>query len=441
MAPQIRHRTAATTKHGSTLAPNVSRPNSRSGINRSLIQRQHTKLHTDVWARIIGIVSLFTIFVLFISRIGKSSNDIFTNNEVVGSGSIRAGGLTKNDGGSNSLFVTVVMPSVVKPDARPRRLANIAKTWGPSSRAIYVVHSTDEYPEGSEIDEEGSTSGSSKSYPRNLLVPEHITVEQGVERLEHVIRTVHKDVNPDFAFFVNDHTFVLPNHLCQFLKEHDSAKDMYVGHALKGQGEGAFNSGAAGYVLSRSTIEKLIKEWNDPKSKCSAANASKWHQGNPGILTAYCFTQVLNIPVVDTRDESEDLSHRFHAYGIIRTVTGKVDVWYMKKHETLDDIFGVDTKYHHRPQHGSKCCSTNTISFHYVEAGESLAFWEVMQKVNQSPQMSDGEIKEIMNKVWPRDNEGLGVYSHGLPGPHLGVWDDIIRVVRKISNGVVTSSC
>ena len=271
-------------------------------------------------------------------------------------------------------------------------------------------------------------------------MPEHITVERGVERLEHVIRTVHKDANPDFAFFVNDHTFVLPNHLCQFLREHDSSKDIYAGHALKGKGESAFNSGAAGYVLSRSTMEKLIKEWDDPKSKCSAANASKWLQGNPGILTAQCFGEVLNIPVVDTRDK-RDLSHKFHAYGIVRTVTGKVDEWYLNKHETLDDIFGVDTKYHHRPQQGAKCCSISTISFHYVEAGESLAFWEVMQKIRRSPLMSDGEIKELMNKVWPRDKEGLGGYSHGLPGPHLAVWDDIIQVIRKISVGAAPPSC
>jgi hypothetical protein len=50
---------------------------------------------------------------------------------------------------------------------------------------------------------------------------------------------------------------VLPDHLCRFLKEHDSSKDLYAGHPLKGKKETVFNSGAAGYVLSRSTVEKL----------------------------------------------------------------------------------------------------------------------------------------------------------------------------------------
>jgi hypothetical protein len=104
-----------------------------------------------------------------------------------------------------------------------------------------------------------STSSKNNPYPQILLVPDNINAEMGVERLDHVIRTVHKDINPEFAFFVNDHTFVIPDNLCQFLHDRDSEVDLYAGHALKGQQETVFNSGAAGYVLSRSTMEKLSK--------------------------------------------------------------------------------------------------------------------------------------------------------------------------------------
>lgn len=137
------------------------------------------------------------------------------------------------------------------------RLSNIAKTWGPTSRAVYVVHSVDEYPDGAS--NLVSTSSNNNPYPQILLVPDNINAEMGVERLDHVIRTVHKDINPEFAFFVNDHTFVIPDNLCQFLHDRDSEVDLYAGHALKGQQETVFNSGAAGYVLSRSTMEKLSK--------------------------------------------------------------------------------------------------------------------------------------------------------------------------------------
>lgn len=135
------------------------------------------------------------------------------------------------------------------------RLASIAKTWGPPSRSIYVVHSVNEFPEAS--NNLISSASENNLYPQLLLVPDNISVEMGVQRLDHVIRSVHKNTNPDFAFFVNDHTFVIPDNLCKFLKDKDSSTDLYAGHALKGKQESVFNSGAAGYVLSRSTIEKL----------------------------------------------------------------------------------------------------------------------------------------------------------------------------------------
>ena len=296
-----------------------------------------------------------------------------------------------------------------------------------------MCHAVDEYPEGTPLDEAFDAP-----YPRLLTVPKNITVDMGVPRLEHVIRTVHADVDPDFAFFVNDHTFVLPAHLREFLRGRIPGEDLYAGHALKGQGETAFNSGAAGYVLSRSTMGRLVKEWANPRSKCAPARASKWLQGNPGLLTAKCFDEVLKVPVVDTRDRG-DLSHKFHAYGLIRTVTGKVDEWYLNKHGTLDAILGVDSTFHHRPRAGSRCCSRGTISFHYVEAGESVAFWDVLQRVHRAPELRDDQIQRLMEEVWPTGRDGLGGYAHGLPRPASPEWKDVVAVVRKISDGVAAA--
>jgi len=418
----IRQR-ATTTKRNDNINPVhvLQDVNPRSGISTT-IRQTHKQLHIGVWFRIVAIIGLFTVLSLFISRIERYE-------EAGSSGS--SSGIRSTSSGTPS-FVTVVMPSVVKPEARSQRLTNIAKTWGGPSNAVYVVHDSNEFPE----------EAADKSYPKNLVVLKHITLDMGVKRLEHVIRTIHKDYNPDFAFFVNDHTFVLPNNLCKFLKEHDSSQDLYAGHVLKGQKETSFNSGAAGYVLSRHTMNRLIKEFDNPKSTCSPEGASKWIQGNPGLLTAQCFDQVLNIKLVDTRDESEDLSHKFHAYGLVRTVTGQIDNWYLNKHKTLDDLFGVDTKYHHLPQKGSICCSSNTISFHYVEAGESLVFWKVLQKVNESTTMTDTEIQQLMESIWPKDkNSGLNAYSFPLPPSQAEVWPDMITVVRKIASGIVSPSC
>lgn len=205
------------------------------------------------------------------------------------------------------------------------RLSNIAKTWCPTARAVYVVHSIDEYPNGANI--LVSTNSTGNPYPQLLLVPDSIRAEMGVQRLEHVIRTVHQTINPDFAFFVNDHTFVIPDNLCKFLKDRDSSTDLYAGHPLKGKQETVFNSGAAGYVLSRSTMEKLsellllqlvlggvfteylflsfdeVDEWDKPNSKCSASGASQWIQNNPGLLTAKvsCIILLTSAPFLEVK--------------------------------------------------------------------------------------------------------------------------------------------
>eukprot|EP00986_Skeletonema_menzelii_P019539 scaffold28379_cov160-Skeletonema_menzelii.AAC.1 len=379
----------------------------------SSTQAQRKKQFHSVWHRLLASICSFLLFiiVILIPNAEEEQNDAT---------------------GPPSYYVTVVLPSVVNPEKRPLRLDNISKTWGPASHAVYVVHNTDEYAEGSPIED---VQSSDTFFPKVCLVPETIKVDDGVPRLEYVIRTIHNTIDPDFAFFVNDHTFVLPNHLHQFLRQLDSSKDLYVGHALKGEKETAFNSGASGYVLSRTTMSRLITEWDKPDSKCSGGNVSKWLQGNPGLLTAKCFQEVLGIQLIDTRDKA-DSSHKFHAYGLVRTITGNVDQWYLNKHQHLDAIFGEDTKFHHMPQKGALCCSKDTISFHYVEAAENIAFWEILQKVQQqSDRISDEQIKVTMIQDWPQRPD-IGAYAHPLPVSQSPEWNDMIKVIRKISPGV-----
>ena len=379
-----------------------------------------------VWSRMLAIVLSLVLFIIIISIPASIEDEqaFIRKDEVEGLPS----------------YITVVLPSVVNPDKRPLRLETIAKTWGKASHAVYVVHDTKEYPDGAQIDEQSADDTS--SFPQVCLVPDTIKVDDGVPRLEYVIRQIHNTINPDFAFFVNDHTFVLPINLQRFLRLHDSSKGLYAGHALKGQKEVAFNSGASGYVLSRNTMRRIIAEWDKPDSKCSLGNASKWLQGNPGLLTAKCFVEVLNIPLLDTRDKQDHSSHMFHAYGLVRTVTGDVDDWYLNKHKALDSIFGVDSRYHHKPQKGALCCSKDTVSFHYVEAAENAALWNTLQSVKKQPSMSEEKIKQIMTQKWPMERKDIGFYSRHLPQQskqeEAAVWKDMTEVVRKISSGVTS---
>ena len=278
---------------------------------------------------------------------------------------------------SSKLFVTVVLPSVVNPKGRHKRLSSIAKTWGPDANAVYVIHDPSEYVITSS---KSAEEESSSIFPQTLHVPESVaTVEQGVPRLKYVMETIYQKYDPDYIFFVNDHTYVIPQHFCNFLNQYRnnnadaSDKDvsdrnghehhyLYAGHALKPEGaKYAFNSGAAGYFLSRETMKELIdrqrvsdsssdSDSNNSKNKpnsisnsdgsiekeCSATR--KWLQGNPGLVTANCLKMTMNVDPIDTRDELG--RHLFHAYGIIRTVKREFDSWYLKKHATLKEIWG-----------------------------------------------------------------------------------------------------
>jgi hypothetical protein len=106
--------------------------------------------------------------------------------------------------------VTVVMPSVVNPKGRQKRLHSIFETWGPSARAVYVVHNVSEFPQAHHaVIGETSDPEDPYSYPQLLLVPSTIPSYAGLPRLSYVIRAVHERIDPDFAFFVNDHTVCL----------------------------------------------------------------------------------------------------------------------------------------------------------------------------------------------------------------------------------------
>jgi len=354
----------------------------------------------------------------------------------------------------NPRYVTVVMPSVVKPSGRRKRLDSIHKTWGPSARAIFVVHNvTEEFPPA--ISEKAIIGVSENkeptdrySFPQVMEVPSNIGFEDGLPRLLHVIRTVHRRINPDFAFFVNDHTYVIPEHLCHFLHDRDPSEDFYAGRALKTD-DTIFNSGAAGYLLSRATMEKMadkIDEANDPRcaivtqkpqiegnEAVEAQVVAPWMQGNPGVFTTRCLQDVLGVMPIDTRAAQK--WHRFHAFPLTRVVSGSTDGWYAKKHKDIAERIGApESTNYSELLSGEDCCARGTISFHFVEYGESLALFAVREKLLESPHMSNFDLKRYMIGEWPNNQKVLGGYSRLLPAEDNNQgWRDLLTTIRKIS--------
>lgn len=337
-------------------------------------------------------------------------------------------------------YVTVVMPSVVNPKKRTRRLEAIADTWGPLSNAVYVVHNVSEFPKASRQVHyrQERKPVDPYAYPQMLLVPPDITVEDGLPRLNYVIRNVYEKINPDFAFFVNDHTYVIPEHACRYLHKLDPTKDLYAGRALRNHKE-AFNSGAAGYFLSRQSMKRLVQSWDDQKPECVVGQEDKWLQGNPGLVTAKCLHHELNVPALDTREKGK--FHRFQAFGLVRVVEGKVDEWYLNKHENLKEITGFDASYG-KVLSGEDCCSKETVSFHYVEFKETRALFAARQEILKDPTMSDQALQEMMLREWPTDWGELGGYSRRLPDKDSNSeWKPLLAVMRKISSRHTQMDC
>ena len=257
-------------------------------------------------------------------------------------------------------------------------------------------------------------------------------------RLYHTIRTIFERIDPDFCFFANDHTFVIPEHLCQYLEGRDPEEDLYAGHALKNGESDVFNSGAAGYLLSRGTLRKLVAKWDEKDPTCLiGSDASKWLQGNPGLVTVQCL-QKLGISAIDTRADGK--WHRFHAFPLTRAVAGAVDQWYKNKHVGMDAL-GYDASYNTLLA-GEDCCAEETVSFHYVEYKECRALFAVRKALMESPGMSNEDLKKLMMDEWPKEYREIGGYSRGLPMErNQEAWEQLMTVIRKISQPVLEPDC
>jgi len=187
-------------------------------------------------------------------------------------------------------------------------------------------------------------------------------------------------------------------------------------------------------------MAKLVKAWDEEDPKCVLKKkGDSWLQGNPGLVTAQCLKESLNISVEDSRHHKR--LHRFHAFGLIRSITGTVDEWYNKKHVKMPAIAGFDKSYTTLLK-GVDCCSEDSISFHYVEHSETRALHHVRQALLENPYMSDHELKSLVLQQWPVGMKDLGGYSRVLPKENnKEEWAPILTVLRNISSRRLQVDC
>ena len=166
-------------------------------------------------------------------------------------------------------------------------------------------------------------------------------------------------IDEGFDYFIlgGEDLFVIPTNLrayLQSLKLDPSKDDLFAGRRFKADGkDNYFNSGGAGYVLSKATLKKYITEGYD-HPKCNPDR----HTSMEDVMIAQCLRNAFQIGLTDTRDSFG--RERFHPFSPGQHLTwqppskGQRD-WYANYNKEWGIKLGKD------------CCAPDSVSFHYLK--------------------------------------------------------------------------
>ena len=113
----------------------------------------------------------------------------------------------------------------------------------------------------------------------------------------------------------------------------------------------------------------------------------------------------------------------------------------LKKHTPQTNNHKDKMNFNYEVQKGKKCCSSQTITFHYVEWAETLALHKTIQYIlqhnnnnNNKQPISNDELQSFVIQHWPTNKKDIGGYSHNLPPlSRKDVWDDLLFVLKHIT--------
>eukprot|EP00937_MAST-01D_sp_MAST-1D-sp2_P001748 g1748.t1 len=207
----------------------------------------------------------------------------------------------------------------------------------------------------------------------------------------------------DFDFFVHtdDDTLVLPWNMARFLRTRRADVPAYLGHrfgpsmslprdktaATTGDDIRLFNSGGAGYVLSRATLELVaaapyhrgsgVRQDFKPAGRgfdwCMKAHPA-WANGAGDTAIARCLL-AFGVVAGETRDAA--LRPRFHFVNPAQVFE-------------LSNLFGagrswVDEYEWYGWRDRGECCSVHSVSFHYVQPSSMLGYDALLYPRNSRP--------------------------------------------------------
>eukprot|EP00752_Nemacystus_decipiens_P009868 g8805.t1 len=358
-------------------------------------------------------------------------------------------------------------PMVSGPLTRIDRLTTIQATWGQDlvdggdNSVVFVVDESDTATSEEALKAWGalasdplSAEGDRTSHSRQetngfrvVVVPDEIS-KGGVDgdgRLRYVLDRVSEAYDPAFLFYCNEHTFVIAENLQCYVGGLDPSAPVYLGNRFRreerDQERPLLNSGAAGFVLSRASLSLLAQAWKGdggPPEEALAEDAqrpgeeggtlstggtvapecvakSKFELANPGLALARCL-QHAGVTAEDTTDSQG--GQRFNAYGPARLAQGTIDQWYKDVHASDPGMWRA----------GVACCSSDTVSFHYVGPAEATAMHHILH--HRETYLTDGF--QEARSLWPATPQALGPYA-GRPKPGDATFDLLLNKIRVCS--------
>lgn len=292
-----------------------------------------------------------------------------------------------------SLLVVLTVSAVPGPGPRITRLRAIRDTWGQRCRVAILT-----------MDREHDLAALGGEHelgdgPVELWQLPNQDKKRGVKQaraMRYALTRAASQPDVQWVFWANDHTFVVVQNLVCLLRDYDAQELHYLGHRLNGPCCGNFNSGGAGFALSRGVLDRLTAQWAPGANKMDDC----W---GDNTQIAKCLRTLL-LPEgysgpSSTRDDAG--GERFHVYGPLRMASGTIDNWLVHKKKALGEQI----------LRGPACCARDTVSFHYVAAREARVLDEALQL---PPQQRARRSAQTWRSAWPSHNE-VGGYSVGWP--------------------------
>jgi glycoprotein-N-acetylgalactosamine 3-beta-galactosyltransferase len=180
------------------------------------------------------------------------------------------------------------------------------------------------------------------------------------ENMWQKVRSIWKFVSEhyleEFDYFMlgGDDLYILPGNLRAYLKDKNPEDDFFAGRRFKQTKGVYFNSGGAGYVLSRGLLRKYSTEGYE-HNLCSPNR----HTSMEDVMMANCLRHLFHVELVDTRDDvGRERFHPFapgHHYTWKPPREGQPSDWYELYNEEWPVKLGKD------------CCAPDSVSFHYLK--------------------------------------------------------------------------